>query len=131
VAAVQLQIPPKSVYVGVARLAVAGLGRAAGFDEDAVFHLKAAVSEALSTAALDGDEDGEHPPVSLSWEEDPDSVVIEVRHAGALQEPASVDLAEAERRAMSVALLRSLLDECEFISSEDGATTIRLTLNRT
>jgi anti-sigma regulatory factor (Ser/Thr protein kinase) len=129
VAAIQLRFPPKSVYVGVARLAVAGLGRAAGFDEDAVFELKAAVSEALSTAALDADEDGAHPPVSLTWEEGPDSVVIEVRHDGGLQEPSAGDAAAAERRAMSVALLRSLLDECEFVSSEDGATTIRLTLH--
>ncbi len=125
---IQLLFPAKSVYVGVARLAVAGIARAAGFDEETVFDLKAAVSEALSTAVLNGGE-GRDSPVSISWEESAGSVVIEVRHEGGHEDPAKSE-AGAERREMSVALLRALLHECEFISGDDGSTTIRLTLRR-
>jgi anti-sigma regulatory factor (Ser/Thr protein kinase) len=126
---VQLQFPSKSVYVGVARLAVAGIARAAGFDEDTVFDLKTAVSEAVSTAVLLGEEAGSETPIDLAWEDRVDSVVIEVHHAGTLSEPAT-GAEPGDQQAMALALLRSLVDESEFVSEDDGTTTIRLTLRR-
>jgi anti-sigma regulatory factor (Ser/Thr protein kinase) len=123
---VLLQFPSKSAYVAVARLAVSGVARAAGLDEETIFDLKTAVSEALSSAVLYGDEGAEDKPITLTWDDRPDSVVIEVRYAGGRGEDASGD----ERQAMSVALLRSLVDQSEFVSEEDGTTTVRLTLRR-
>ena len=125
----QLQFPSKSVYVGVARLAVAGVARATGFDEDTVFDLKTAVSEALAAAVLHGEETGDETPIALAWEDREDGVVIEVRHAGGLPEPGS-DVDAVDTQAMSVALLRALVDESEFVSEDDGSTTIRLKIAR-
>ena len=123
---VLLEFPSRSAYVGVARLAVAGVARAAGFDEDSVFDIKTAVSEALSNAVLHGDETGEDTSMTVSWEDGPDSVIIEVRHPGDLDPlPGG---GPDEQQALSMALLRSLVDETEFVSGEDGSTTIRLTL---
>jgi anti-sigma regulatory factor (Ser/Thr protein kinase) len=127
---IDLRFPSKSVYAGVARLAVAGVARASGFDEDIVFDLKTAVSEAFSTAVIGaGDGEGDKP-IDLSWAETSESVVIEVRYAGGPPEPDPGDTTGTERRSLSVALLRSLLDECEFVADGNGGTTIRLTLRR-
>jgi anti-sigma regulatory factor (Ser/Thr protein kinase) len=125
---VELQFPSRSVYVGVARLAVAAVARAAGLDEEQVFDLKTAVSEAIATAVLKGEDEGGEAPISLSWEERPDSVVIEVGHPGGLRDEGGDEW--AEREEMSLALLRSLVHECEFVSEDDGHTTIRLVLQR-
>jgi anti-sigma regulatory factor (Ser/Thr protein kinase) len=127
---IDLRFPSKSVYVGVARLAVAGIARAAGFDEETVFDLKTAVSEAFSGAVIDADMEHRESPIHLSWEETGESVVIEVYPSARPGGAGPGDAGISERQAMSVALLRSLLDECEFVAEEDGTTTIRLTLRR-
>jgi anti-sigma regulatory factor (Ser/Thr protein kinase) len=129
VTSVDLRFPSKSVYVGVARLAVAGIARVSGFDEDTVFDLKTAVSEAFATAVIHTEKGGESP-IRLSWEESPEWVVIEIRHEGSLRDPTSTDVGGSERQEMSIALLRSLLHDCEFVAEEDGSTTIRLSLRR-
>jgi anti-sigma regulatory factor (Ser/Thr protein kinase) len=108
---------------------VAGVARASGIDEDTIFDLKTAVSEAFSTAVLGGDAGEGDRPIDLSWLETSESVVIEVRYTGASPEMDGGDATGVERRALSVALLRSLLDECEFVA-DGGGTTIRLTLRR-
>jgi anti-sigma regulatory factor (Ser/Thr protein kinase) len=127
---VDLRFPSKSVYAGVARLAVAGVARASGFDEDTVFDLKTAVSEAFSTAVIGADAGEGDRPIDLSWAETSESVVIEVRYSGAPQEPDPGETGGTDRKALSVALLRSLLDECEFLAGGNDGTTIRLTLRR-
>ena len=126
-ATVELQFPLRSFYVGVARLAIAGIARAAGFDEESINDLKIAVSEALANAVLYGDR-GESP-ATLSWTDSEGGAVIDVSFAGSLQEP-EADSLGAERQDMSLALLRSLVHECEFISRSDGGTTTRLTVRR-
>jgi serine/threonine-protein kinase RsbW len=56
VATVKLEVPPRSAYVGVVRLALASLARTAGIDEESIEHLKIAVSEACANAVLAHDE---------------------------------------------------------------------------
>jgi serine/threonine-protein kinase RsbW len=127
VATVELQLPLRSVYVGVARLAVAGIARTAGFDEEVIHDLKIAVSEALANAVLYG-ERGEDP-ARLLWTDTDEGAIIDVAFSGSLEEP-EIDSLGAERQEMSLALLRSLVHECEFISREDGGTTTRLNVKR-
>ena len=55
-ALVQLEIPPRSPYVGVVRLALSSLARAAGLDEEKVDDIKIAVSEACANAVLNNEE---------------------------------------------------------------------------
>jgi anti-sigma regulatory factor (Ser/Thr protein kinase) len=52
VATVEIEVPSRSAYVGVVRLALSALGRSAGLDEDVVDDLKIAVSEACANAVL-------------------------------------------------------------------------------
>lgn len=128
---VRLAIPARSAYVGVVRLGLAFLARRAGLDEEKIDDLKIAVSEACANVVLGAEDDPEaaSSSVEVSWTESEDSIVIEVSGIG-LDEPAEDDN-PMSRRAMSMALLRSLVDECAIVLDDDGASRTRLTLRRT
>jgi anti-sigma regulatory factor (Ser/Thr protein kinase) len=133
--AVELEIPARSAYVGVVRLALSSLARSAGLDEDTVDDLKMAVSEACANAVLSNEQSGKDEPVQITWSEEPGRVVIEIGDRGVLYEggatPDSWDSGRISARVtMSVALLSSLVDECEFIPRPGGGMRARLVVNR-
>jgi anti-sigma regulatory factor (Ser/Thr protein kinase) len=134
-AAVELEIPARSVYVGVVRLVLSSLARSADLDEATVDDLKMAVSEACANAVLSNEQAGKDEPVQIAWTEEPARVVIEVGDRGNLYEggatPDSWDSGRISARVtMSVALLSSLVDECEFVPRSGGGTRARLVVNR-
>ena len=129
-AAIEIAIPPRSVYVGVVRLTVASLARNAGFDEDRVDDLRIAVSEACTSAVLAQEEAGTSDPVVVKWAEDGDRLVVDVEGTARLEESPSEDSHGFSTRAiLSQALLDSLVDETE-ISTTDSGTRSRLILNK-
>lgn len=130
-----MEIPPRSQYVGVVRLALASLARAAALQEDAVDDLKIAVSEACTNAVLSNESAGVDQPVSISWAEESDRIVVEIGDRGRLYEGGgprdSWDSGNITPRVtMSVALLSTLVDECEFVPREGGGTLARLVVDR-
>lgn len=131
---VRLEIPPRSPYVGVVRLAVSSLARSAGLDEEKVDDIKIAVSEACANAVLNNEEAGSEAPVSITWEEDDSSVHIEVADRGPTVDAAAAAEADTQgfstRAVMSIALLKSLVDGCEFEARDGGGMTTRLLINR-
>ena len=133
-ALVQLEIPPRSPYVGVVRLALSSLARAAGLDEEKVDDIKIAVSEACANAVISNEEAGSDDPVTISWDEYDHAVRIEVADRGAMFNPDAVEQADSQgfstRAVMSMALLKSLVDECQFEPRTGGGTTTRLQINR-
>ncbi len=133
---VELEIPPRSAYVAVARLALAALARAAGVDDEGVEELKIALSEACTNAVLVHEESAIQEPVSVRWAEQPGRLIVEVADRG----PAPVESDEANefdsqgfssRMVMSRVLLAALVDGCEFLPREDGGTVTRLVVART
>jgi len=134
VAIVRLEIPPRSAYVGVVRLALSSLARAAGLDEEKVDDIKIAVSEACANAVLNNEEAGSDDPVVISWDETEDAVHIEVADRGASLDPDALDEVDTQgfstRAVMSIALLKSLVDDCGFEAREGGGTTTRLLIHR-
>lgn len=130
---VSLEIPPKSPYVGVVRLALASLARTAGLDEEKVDDLKIAVSEACANAVLNNEEVGSTEPVSVEWSETAGAVRIAVGDRGETLEPTRGDEVDTQgistRAVMSVALLKSLVDECHFEPRPGGGMTTRLVIN--
>ena len=134
VATVHIEIPARSAYVGVVRLAIASLARAAEFAEDTVEDLKIAVSEACANAVLSMEEAGSSDPVSVSWLEEGDRIVIEVGDRGlAHEEPAGEDVDSqgfSTRLVMSHALLTALVDEYQFVPRDSGGMVSRLILTR-
>ncbi|MGH2734836.1 MAG: ATP-binding protein, partial [Actinomycetota bacterium] len=126
---VEIEIPSKTAYVGVVRLALASLARAAGLDEETVDDMKIAVGEACANAVLANEEAGVGASVSVHWDLEPERIVIEVgdRGAGPGQEDEQEDtLGVASRAVMSMALLDQLVDECELLPRPEGGTTARL-----
>lgn len=132
--AVELEIPPRSAYVGVVRLALAALARTAGLDEAGVDDLKIAVSEACANAVLANEESAPEQPVAVTWTEEPGWFVIEVSDRGPRAGDSELDPEDSQdfssRAVMSVALLRSLVDGCDFVGRSGGGTTTRLLINR-
>ena len=123
-----LEIPARSVYVGVVRLALAALARQAGLDEDRVEDLRMAVSEACANAVL-SDDGSPSSSIAVSWREEVERVVVEVIDRSASAAPGSKDdSAGADRLEMSLALMRSLVDECTFERHGGGGLTTRLEL---
>jgi anti-sigma regulatory factor (Ser/Thr protein kinase) len=129
---VRLEIPPQSVYVAIARLAITSLGRAAGLDEEKLDDLKIAISESCANAVLSVQEAGVDSPIEISFTSADDALEIVVAHSG----PPPVDVDEADshgfstQRVMSMALLRSLVDELDLSPREGGGMQARLLLRR-
>jgi anti-sigma regulatory factor (Ser/Thr protein kinase) len=135
VPAVHIEIPPRSQYVGVVRLALATLARSANLEEDAVDDIKIAVSEACTNAVVSNEKDASDQPVSISWSEDSARIVVEIGDRGRVYEGGapedSWDTGRITPRiTMSVALLRALVDECEFVPRQGGGTYTRLVVER-
>ena len=130
-AQVELEIPSESVYVGVVRLVLASIARTAGLDEERLDDLKIAVSEACANAVLSNQQGSPESPVTIVWTDTPERLTIEVSDRGGSFAPDPDDsLAGDDRLDLSVALLRSLVDQCEFDARAEGGTVTRLILTR-
>jgi len=131
---VHLEIPPQSAYVAIARLAVTSLGRTAGLDEEKLDDLKIAISESCANAVLCVQESDVQSPIQISFTARDDALEVVVSHSGAVV--GDVDAADADsqgfstQRVMSMALLRSLVDELELTPRGDGGMQARLVLRR-
>ena len=113
-AAVEIAIPPRSVYVGVVRLAVATLARQAGLDEDRVDDLRIAVSEACTSAVLAHEEAGRSDPVVVRWADEADRLVIDIEgQVEPTDGPDEDSQGFSSRNVLSQALLESLVDESD------------------
>ncbi|MBW3594161.1 MAG: ATP-binding protein [Actinobacteria bacterium] len=129
-AAIEIAIPPRSVYVGVVRLTVTSLARSAGLDGDRVDDLRIAVTEACTSAVLAHEDAGTSEPVVVKWAEEADRFVIDVEGKVTPPEDAVEDShGFSTRQVLSHALLESLVDQTELSSSGEG-TRSRLILNK-
>jgi anti-sigma regulatory factor (Ser/Thr protein kinase) len=130
-ARVEIEIPPRSAYVAVVRLALASLGRGAGLSEEALDDLKIAVSEACTNAVLGHEEAGSEEPVLVTWE-DNDTLVVEVTDRIGAEETGKLTDSQgfSTRQVMSRSLLESIAGRVEFNPSPSGGTTTRLTFPR-
>ncbi len=134
VPSVRLEIPAQSAYVAIARLAVTSLGRAAGLDEEKLDDLKIAISESCANAVLCLQESPIQSPIVISFTASEDALEVVVSHSG--DTVLDVDPADADsqgfstQRVMSMALLRSLVDELDLAPREGGGMHARLLLRR-
>lgn len=128
-ATMQLEIPARSVYVGVVRLALVSVARLAGLDEARVEDLRIAVSEACTNAVIANETDDADDPVRVSWTEEADRIVVEIIGKGSNHKPDPEDsVVGSNRFEMSIALMESLVDECTFEPLAEGGTTTRLVI---
>jgi anti-sigma regulatory factor (Ser/Thr protein kinase) len=124
---VRFEVPARADYVGLLRMVMAALaGGRRQLDEEQLDDLRLALSEACNLLMP-----GAEGRVAVVWDEEPESVVIELRHAGgvdvavALEGP--VAIGPAGDTVLPLALLRALVDDVA-VSDEGG---LRLTLRCT
>lgn len=133
---IELEIPARPEFVALARLVVASLAvTRRSLAEERVDDLKLAVSEACTNAIeahahLDPDE-----RVQVQWRETEDHLEVRVRDRGPGFDPKTLpehpSVTDPNRlnfeRGLGVPLIRTLVDEAEFESSEQG-TAVRMVM---
>jgi serine/threonine-protein kinase RsbW len=136
----ELEVPAKPEFVRTVRHTVGALAVVHGVPEDVVEDVKLAVSEACTTAMEATVEaargaGGETEPLVVRATADRDRVEVEVldRGAGPGREVAGHpgDLHTEDLpfgRALSVPLIRGLVDELEISTREGGGSVIRMRL---
>jgi serine/threonine-protein kinase RsbW len=134
VATVEIEVPSRSAYVGVVRLALSALGRSAGLDEDVVDDLKIAVSEACANAVLANEDADGDAPVTVSWTETDDGVVVEVGDRGPVHDPRPEKEFDSQgfstRSLMSFSLLSTLAANCRRTPREGGGMSTQMSFSR-
>ena len=131
---VDLEIPARSPYVGVVRLALSSLARTAGLDEESLDDLKIAVSEACANAVLASEESGTEETIGIRWTEEVDRLIVDISDPVSSPDDKTSSPDDTggfdTRLAMSGALLETLVDSCEIQSLPEGGIRTRLVVNR-
>ena len=135
---VELEIPARAEFVAIARLVVSSFAATSfGLPDDRIDDLKIAVSEACTNAieahtTLDTEE---RVLVRCSESRDHMEVTVEDRGPGfdpgiLPEHPPGTDPDRLKfERGLGIPLIRSLLDDVEFSSSDDG-TAVRIIMRR-
>ena len=120
---VRLTIPAKAEYIGLSRLALAGLSRVRAFSDETLADLKLALTEACSNSVRHAYDGGEGH-VDISFELRDDRLIIEVADDGTGFEPGQVDGnggdEELSEGGLGIAIIRSISDEVEIGGGPDG-----------
>lgn len=119
---VRLRIPAKPEYITLVRLALSGLSRLRPLDEETLGDLKLAVTEACSNSVRHGYGNGREGTVEISYELQPDRLIVEVEDDGPgfdAKRPrdAAGDLVEG---GLGIEIIRSVADEFEAGERADG-----------
>ncbi|HSH59543.1 MAG TPA: ATP-binding protein [Acidimicrobiales bacterium] len=126
---VELEIPARGEYVGLARLVVSSLASSRRtLADDRVDDLKLALSEACTNAIEAHAEVGAEDAVLVRWVEGDDRLEVEVEDRGPGFDPSTLPehppVTDPERlnfeRGLGIPLIRSLVDEVSFSRVEHG-----------
>ena len=134
----RLEIPPLAEFVSLARLVVATAAKSRrSLDDERVAELALALSEACTNAieAHEGHADGER--VTVSVDEDDERLVVTIADRGPGFDPLEVQSPPAatdpdrlqHERGLGIPIIKTLVDEVTFRSSEGGGTTVTMTLH--
>lgn len=126
--AVALMIPAVPEWVGVARLAAAGIGNRIGLSIEDIEDLKLAVAESCNCCI----QNGGTGDVAISFGIEDDRLSVGVARAGSGQKqpqaaPAAAD-DESDLDGLGVFLIRALMDDVAYAA--DRASGTRLTLTK-
>ncbi len=124
---VELRIPSRAEWVGVARLAVAGVASRLHFSIEDIEDLKLAVAEACTNCiqhASDSDS------VAISCQIQSDKIVVVVEDSGKAASAgrlAPKRLGEAQVGGLGIFLIRSLMDDVEYELNPESGTRLTMT----
>ena len=126
---IELEIPARAEYVGLARLVVSSLASSRRtLADDRIDDLKLALSEACTNAIEAHAEVDANEAVLVRWAEGDDRLEVEVEDRGPGFDPSTLPehppVTDPERlnfeRGLGIPLIRSLVDEVSFARVERG-----------
>ena len=135
-AVIELEIPARAEFVGLARLVVSSLASARrALAEDRVDDLKLAVSEACTNAIEAHADAVVDDRVTVRWSEGDDRLQVQIEDRGAGFDPSDLPehppVTDPERlnfeRGLGIPLIRTLVDEVDFDPSATG-TSVRMVM---
>ena len=133
---IELEIPARPEFVGLARLVVSSLASSRrALEDDRIDDLKLAVSEACTNAIEAHVEVDVDERVIVRWHEAEDRLEVAVEDRGKGFDPESLPehppVTDPERlnfeRGLGIPLIRTLVDEVRFDPSESG-TAVRMVM---
>lgn len=133
---IELEVPARAEFVGLARLVVSSLASSRrNLQDDRIDDLKLAVSEACTNAIEAHAEVDVDERVVVRWRESDDRLEVWVEDRGQGFDPGSLPehppVTDPERlnfeRGLGIPLIRTLVDEVEFDPSDSG-TAVRMTM---
>jgi serine/threonine-protein kinase RsbW len=123
---VELRIPSKAEWVGVARLAVAGIASRLQFSIEDIEDLKLAVAEAC-TNCIQHASGGESVAITCQIFPDKIKVTVEDKGIASAGDLAPKRLGEPTVGGLGVFLIRSLMDDVEYELNPDAGTKLTMT----
>ena len=125
---IKLTIPSKAEYVSVIRLTASSIASKMGFNIDQIDDIKVAIAEACTNAMEHGLKwKDEHLSIDFTIYEDRLCIVVKDTGTGfdteSISEPKVEELRE---RGLGIFIIKSLMDEVDFISEEGKGTEIRM-----
>ena len=127
----RLVLPSHIEAVADAAAAVMDFIRNCGVSEEAAFGIEMALREAVTNAMVHGNQEDESKFVELIFNCHDNELEVEVRDQGEGFDPARVpDPTNAENlletSGRGIFLMRTFMDEIEWLNRPDGGTTVRM-----
>lgn len=124
---VELKIPCKPEFVGVARLAILGVASRMKFSYDEVEDVRLAVGEACTTSVEWAERNGKtDSDITLRSEIDADKLVVDIYdESGSRAEESRSSNAEQEPENLGALLITLLVDEVTVVP-KNGGTHVRM-----
>ena len=122
---VRLRIPARPEYIILVRLALSGLVHLRSLDEETLGDLKLAVTEACSNSVRHGYGNGQEGTVQVSYELQPDRLIVEVEDDGPGFDPdrSREPGEELSEGGLGLAIIKFVADEFETGERREGGGT--------
>lgn len=120
---VRLTIPARAEYITLCRLALTGIARVRELSDEVLADLRLALTEAASNSVRHAYAGDEHAGVvEISYELQPDRLVIEVIDQGEGFDPAEAEgpPEELSEGGLGIAIIRAIADEVEIGTQPNG-----------
>ncbi|MDQ3890807.1 MAG: ATP-binding protein [Actinomycetota bacterium] len=120
---VALSIPAKAEYIGLCRLALAGLAQVRSVEPEVLADLKLALTEACSNSIRHAYDAGRSGAVDIRYELGEDKLTVEVADEGSGfdADPRDPSDGELDEGGLGIAIIRALVDELAIESNGAGS----------
>lgn len=118
-----LRVPAEPEFLGIVRLACAGISHRAGLDHDVAEDFKLAATEACGRLLHLGSQE-----IEILWDVARDKITLQVQAAGEVDNDCVDDDADLEWQEIGLLLIRAVMDEVVELKSPPGLRLIKRTV---